>query len=160
VTRLVESLRDQSEEHTVLVVWLGAPLRAAERRTLMEATRGRPRPSLLLIDAAVLAYLVLQPEALRGPFLDVAVPFSAANPYQDKAGDAAEEMFFGRSRELREVQAMDGSSIVYGGRQLGKSALLRAAQREFVRRNPSSVAAYLSVFSIGSDGQAAKIWPE
>ncbi|WP_426508683.1 hypothetical protein ACPPVO_59180 [Dactylosporangium sp. McL0621] len=160
VTRLIESLRDQSEEHTVLVVWLGAPLRAAERRSLMEATRGRPRPSVLLIDAAVLAYLVLQPEALRGPFADITVPFSAANPYQDKAGDAAEEMFFGRSRELREVQAMDGSSIVYGGRQLGKSALLRAAQREFVRRNRSSVAAYLSIFSIGSDGQAAKLWPE
>ncbi|GAA2372307.1 hypothetical protein [Dactylosporangium salmoneum] len=159
-TRLIESLRDQSEDHTVLVVWLGAPMRPAERRVLMEATRGRPRPSVLLIDAAVLAYLVMQPEALRGPFVDIVLPFTAANPYQDKAGDAAEEMFFGRSRELREVQAMDGSSIVYGGRQLGKSALLRAAQREFVRRNRSSVAAYLSIFSIGSDGQAGKLWPE
>ena len=40
-------------------------------------------------------------------------------------------MFFGRSQMARELQRSSGSCLVYGGRQLGKSALLHHVRREF-----------------------------
>ena len=40
------------------------------------------------------------------------------------------EIFMGRKTELEKIEAADGVNIVYGGRQLGKSALLRMAQKD------------------------------
>ena len=41
------------------------------------------------------------------------------------------EVFYGRKEELRRVQDANDALFVYGGRQLGKSALLKTAMREF-----------------------------
>ena len=40
-------------------------------------------------------------------------------------------MFFGREAMTRELQRPEGSCLLYGGRHVGKSALLQHAQREF-----------------------------
>ncbi len=40
-------------------------------------------------------------------------------------------MFFGRAEKAGEIQRAGGSCLVYGGRQLGKSALLRHVERQF-----------------------------
>lgn len=87
-----------------------------------------------LLDEVMLVYLARTPDAsLRLPtFLRCALPTAALNPYTPfQAGDVPLEMFFGREAMVRELQRANGSCIVYGGRQLGKSALLRRVQREF-----------------------------
>ncbi len=44
-------------------------------------------------------------------------------------GKVPPEVFYGRRDAIRELQRRDGSCLVYGGRQMGKSALLRYVQR-------------------------------
>jgi len=60
------------------------------------------------------------------------MPFSQVNPYAPfTRGQVPAEMFFGRVEMAISLQEPTGACIVYGGRQLGKSALLRHVEREF-----------------------------
>ena len=60
------------------------------------------------------------------------LPFTRTNPYQaDVAGLVPECMFYGRRDELAAVLDRNGACYLYGGRQLGKSAILRHAERTF-----------------------------
>ena len=38
------------------------------------------------------------------------------------------ELFTGREAELTQIESPEGANLVYGGRQLGKSALLKMAR--------------------------------
>ena len=72
-------------------------------------------------------------------FLAVALPYTAANPYNpETAGWGArvpQEMFYGREELASDIMKMrDGTSIVFGGRQLGKTALLSTLRRLFRNR--------------------------
>ena len=72
-------------------------------------------------------------------------------------------MFYGRTEELYQVLDMMGSCIVYGGRQLGNSALLRAAARKF-NEGQHREAIYQSIYKVGqgtipADKVWATLWP-
>jgi hypothetical protein len=58
-------------------------------------------------------------------------------------------MFFGREDKIRELEDPYGPSIVYGGRQLGKSALLRQVQRKFHNPERGQFAIYEDIHLIG-----------
>jgi hypothetical protein len=67
-------------------------------------------------------------------------------------------MFHGRTDELDQLANMMGSCIVYGGRQLGKSALLRAAARKF-NEGEHREAIYQSIYKVGQGViPAHKVW--
>ncbi|MEV8374978.1 ATP-binding protein [Kribbella sp. NPDC056861] len=146
-------------ENTVLVLYLAGTLSSQQRRMLATAARGRPNPIAVVVDAAVLAYLVCQPDPSRSTLAFVTLPFTAASPYWESPGDTPPEMFYGRVDELREVRNLQGSSFVSGGRQLGKSALLRAARRTF--DNGSNRRAFLvDIRREGADRNPEDIWPQ
>ena len=68
-------------------------------------------------------------------FAHLALPFTSDNPYTPfNAGRVPREMFYGRKAELAQILDPDGPTFVFGGRQLGKSALLRHTQRELMAR--------------------------
>jgi len=54
-------------------------------------------------------------------------------------------MFFGRGRELESLADPRGSCFVYGGRQLGKTALLRALERRFHRPQQGRAAVFVDL---------------
>ncbi len=155
---LIEWMSGEMADHTVLAIWLGGALSPADRRAIANAARGRPNPPLVVFDVAALAYLVCQPEPRRSTFAAIALPFSAANPYRDTPGDTPPEMFYGRTEELAAVIDLNGPSFVSGGRQLGKSALLRAAARRFNGSGHGRHAVLTSVFTVGGDGRPERIW--
>jgi hypothetical protein len=155
---VVEWMSGEPADHTVLVLWQAGPLSTDGRRAIANAARGRPRPPLLLLDVAALVYLICQLEPRRATFAEIALPFTAISPYRDTPGDVAPEMFYGRTEEMAAVLDLAGSSIVYGGRQLGKSALLRAAERRFRAEGRSRIAVLTSIFTIGADGHAERLW--
>ena len=69
-------------------------------------------------------------------FLAVALPYTAANPYNPETtgwgARVPREMFYGREELANNVMKMrDGTSILFGGRQLGKTALLRHVEETF-----------------------------
>ena len=88
------------------------------------------------MDDILLLYLAQERDVRLPAFMKCSLPFSAVNPYTPfQAGDVPPEMFFGRDFMVRELLRSQGSSLVFGGRQLGKSALLRRVEREF--HNPA-----------------------
>ena len=87
-------------------------------------------------DAQRVPTVVLAREPSRlSSFFRCALPLASLNPYVE-TGPVAREMFKGRASELIELQDEGGYAMVYGGRQLGKSALLQRVEEEF--HNPAA----------------------
>ncbi len=81
--------------------------------------------SALLLDECLYNWVSEQDDKVHALF-GAALAGAACNPYTPNvAGAVPKEMFFGRKSLIGEVSRMDGSCIVYGGRQLGKTALLQ-----------------------------------
>jgi hypothetical protein len=106
--------------------------------------------SLAVLDDILLTFLAQERDARLPTFLRCALPFASLNPYTPfQAGDVPSEMFYGRQDKVLELQRADGSCLVYGGRQLGKSALLRQVQREFHDSQRNQYAAVQDIKLIG-----------
>jgi AAA domain len=98
--------------------WVGKDIRlqiASEARRLSR--------TFCLIDDAMIAFLCDRDRVIHDLF-GCGIPFAAASPYVTTPGSIPVEAFFGRTAELANIGSRDGSCIVYGGRQLGKSVLL------------------------------------
>ncbi|HHE72712.1 MAG TPA: hypothetical protein ENL34_10580 [Chloroflexi bacterium] len=116
--------------HNVLVFYLGR-LTARQKRDVTRISREQ-RLALAVLDETLMVFLAQERDARLPIFLRCALPFAALNPYTPfQAGDVPPEMFFGREAMAHELQRPAGSCLVYGGRQLGKSALLRHVERQF-----------------------------
>lgn len=124
-------LRDlQLSAQSVLVLFLGR-LTLRQRGDLTRVSREQEL-ALAVLDETLLIFLAQERDARLPAFLRCALPFAALNPYTPfQAGDVPPEMFYGREDMARELQRPAGSCLVFGGRQLGKSALLRHVARQF-----------------------------
>ena len=93
--------------------------------------------NIIVMDKVLALYLTRFDDAQRGKkMLQAALPFARVQPYA-QGGVIAPEMFIGRSEELDQIRDMKGPVLVYGGRQLGKSALLR--QVKSLENNPAQL---------------------
>ncbi|MCX6011843.1 MAG: AAA family ATPase, partial [Chloroflexi bacterium] len=120
----------QLQNRNVIVLYLGR-LTMRQRGDLVRVTREQ-KMVLAILDEILLVFLAGERDTRLPAFLRCALPFVTINPYTPfQAGDVPPEMFFGRKNMLIELQRPEGSCMVYGGRQLGKSALLRQVQRDF-----------------------------
>lgn len=103
---------------------------ASTRRRMIHTVR-RAGYCPLLIDLALLAWLFGQKNRTLALF-QAALAGGSGNPYMPEiAGALPKEMFFGRERDIDRLWSLEGPCIVYGGRQLGKSALLQQVLRRF-----------------------------
>ncbi|MDE2915516.1 MAG: hypothetical protein OXL68_21685 [Paracoccaceae bacterium] len=116
------------------------------------------RSMALPLDSCLLMYLCGQRNRLQA-LLDVGLPHTWAQPYITKGETVAREMFVGRQAEAQDIIDRNGSCIVFGGRQLGKSALLTHARRE--NHSPSGLerlfVAYLDVNDLGEPQTAEEM---
>ena len=111
--------------------FLDADLRRALARAF---SSGRHRPTLVF-DEALVAFLAAWP----GPgdrlsaFFDCASAFTFAQPFDPDATEVPPEMFFGRTDERKMIVNTSGdmTHLVYGGRRLGKTALLANIAHEY-----------------------------
>ena len=131
----------QGGQNAVILLYLGA-LTDAERQDIRRDSWTQDI-TIAVLDEILLEFLARTQEGtpwyvgdrLRD-FLIATLPYTAANPYnQETTGWGArvpEEMFYGREELAGRIMKMrDGTSIVFGGRQLGKTALLRHAEETF-----------------------------
>ena len=122
--------RLELENQPVLALYFGQLL-SRQREDILRFSR-QQAVTLAVLDEILLLYLARVYETRLGTFMEAALPFTVVNPYVPfSAGTVPPEMFFGRTNEKRALQDPAGPCIVYGGRQLGKSALLRQVYREF-----------------------------
>lgn len=120
-----------------IVLYLGR-LKANQRLNLSRNTMQGERLQFIVVDEVLMTYLAGERDARLPVCFEIALPFAMINPYTpNSAGNVPPEMFVGRSDMVHALLDFggNGSCLVYGGRQLGKSALLRRVQREF--HNPA-----------------------
>lgn len=87
----------------------------------------------------------------------VTLPFAYYQPFvEESRQDMPPELFTGREAELTSIESPEGASLVYGGRQLGKSALLKMAKRN-IDKNGNGGRAVLIDIQKRTASEAAKI---
>lgn len=132
----------------VLILYFGR-IKTNQRNNLMRFTHSRNRPlSVAVIDEILLVFLAREHESRLPTFLACALPLAHMNPYV-ATGVVMPEMFFGREEMIQSLQSPSGAAIVYGGRQLGKSALLRRVAREFHQPNKEQYSLYEDIKLVG-----------
>jgi hypothetical protein len=119
---------------SLLVVYFGTLSR--EARVELAVGSGRLQP-LLVVDDAALAYLAALGNRQVSTATQTLLPFSGVNPYiREKRGRIGGEMFYGRDAERKSILDPRGTQVIYGGRGLGKSALLADAGERFTEQRP------------------------
>lgn len=118
--------------NTTTYVFLDFPLDLTVRRQLAEQVRGQQigaHSPMIVIDRVLALYLsVLEKNERLRALLSCSLPFAICQPFNEDRGLTADEMFAGRIPELNSIRRHNGACIVYGGRQLGKTALLHRAE--------------------------------
>ncbi|MFJ3662496.1 hypothetical protein ACIPPM_18770 [Streptomyces sp. NPDC090119] len=137
------------------------PLGIEGRRKLARASRSRNEQALV-VDPAVVGWVAARaPRSFRAA-QRVTLPWTAYTPYTPHvAGLVPPEVFKGRAEEMREVLKPDGSIFLFGGRQLGKSSLLRQAVEVFQKADPDhNIAVYIDLLKadIGHAEPPDGIW--
>jgi hypothetical protein len=134
----------------VRLVFCFYPLSRGDRIELARVALQDRRPPVLVVDEILLLFLAKcnGPGSRLKALFDCTLPFTAAEPYVTNGGPVPYEMFFGRREEYRTVCAKDGAALVYGGRQLGKTALLRRIKAELDGQKDIRVA-YVDIRLLG-----------
>lgn len=118
---------EEAKVSPVFVLFFGR-MNEVARRELASLCRER-RSTFIVIDELLMLFLA-GVRGLRLPVLfETALQFTFAEPYTATAGLVPPEMFYGREHARDSIFEPQGTNLVYGGRQLGKTALLRHVER-------------------------------
>jgi hypothetical protein len=154
VNSLVNNISTVPEGAIVFIMGL---LQPRVRQQLLVAARSGSKPMAIADDLAIVSLTQLPDAALRS-FFDLSLAWGHAEPYSDVSEQTSIEMFFGRERELGALARLDGPCLVYGGRQLGKTALLK--QVELREHAGDRVAIYCKIQRIGETEPTNRVWHE
>lgn len=141
-----------------VIVLVASPVDAERRRQLAWHSVDQSR-RVLVIDEAIFLFALSEPEFRPLTMIECAQPFSFAAPYRDYGNQAVPpEMFFGRAIEYRKLLDASGSCIVYGGRRLGKTALLQHIKATQHDPENGMAVAYVGILAIGNNVLPSHIW--
>lgn len=148
----------QAQGAPVISLYFGK-MSEGSRRELAKLSRERRR-QLLVIDEVLMLFLAVHRGSRLPVLFRCGLPFTVAEPYVTSAGLVPVEMFFGRRREQQAIMDLLGTSLVYGGRQLGKTALLREVERSnhAPKQGVIVVWADLKQAGIGRERPAHDVW--
>ncbi len=113
------------------IVLMDGALSLIERRKVAEEFKAETsgQNAFLLIDRVLMLYLATLDAGERlVAMFKCTLPYTFYQPYSKGSGPIADEMFYGRKAELNDILLPTGTCLVYGGRQLGKTALLERAR--------------------------------
>lgn len=136
------------------IVLIDYPLDRSVRRQIAEIfhTKMSGMNPFLLIDQVLALHLALHQDTERLPvMLKCSLPYTYYQPFVRDGGPTADEMFCGRASELATIIDPNGACVVYGGRQLGKTALLERAQSLFAKPEAKAFAVYSSILKLKSE---------
>ena len=121
-----------SAKPTIVLLDYSLPL--SDRRLLAKKVRAELfEKAIGVIDRVLLVYIINHYNEMRVSQMLMALmmPFAYYQPYiWESSKVMPPEIFMGRKEELKKIESADGVNIVYGGRQLGKSAMLKIAKND------------------------------
>lgn len=157
---LIQLVGETAQESHLLIVFNYARLPAEKRVELAARCREKHR-SFLVLDDLLFVHLCLEKPNRLGAFFSATIPYTYADPFVTSSSMVPPEMFYGRQTELAALMdSGNGSCFVYGGRQLGKTALLREAQRRFHDPGKERYATWIDLLNhgIGRESEPATVW--
>lgn len=155
---LLQWVGDPSMSRPALLLYFG---RMTDRKWRDLARMSKlKRRAFLFLDETLLVYLGGATGSRLRTWFDVALPFAYSSPYDPTAGLVPPEMFYGRGAELEAVRGPNGQCFIYGGRQLGKTALLKRAEQSFNSPGKGLYARWVDLRAegIGSSLKSSEIW--
>lgn len=130
----------------------------ARRHELAERLRANAIPALV-IDEALTTFTATRRQTRARTIFECGLPYGRVDPYTTDAGALPPEMFFGRDEEIRNIMSRTADGcLVYGGRQLGKSALLGHVSRTRHAPENDTIVVRRDVKSLGNSEKASEIW--
>ena len=146
-------------KHTLVL--LDYALTADQRRRLARKTKSDISEKFFgVIDRVVLMYLAshYSETSINRMLMSVVTPYTYYQPYLIGAVNSMPpELFIGRKEELFKIESPTGVNIVYGGRQLGKSALLRMAKTHINNDESGNRAVFVDIKGLNVKEAARKI---
>ena len=122
VEQIKRALPRSPDEPSFVVV--GGILDRSQRNECAEEFHTARLP-VVLVDEALTAFASTQRISRLETIFVCGLPYGCIEPYVTNPGALPPEMFFGRDDEIRKIRSRDFEGcLVFGGRQLGKSALL------------------------------------
>lgn len=130
---LIDVMKQIGNAKNTLIL-LDYALPKSERRRLARKTKNALGDKLFgVVDRTVMMFMVRNYDQtkINRMLISLITPFGYYQPYVwESANVMPPEIFMGRKHELERIKSPTGVNIVYGGRQLGKSALLRKAKED------------------------------
>lgn len=144
----------------IILLWM-RPIGIQQRRKFARICRQKSI-KVLMVDSILASYLfTVEGQRLRALF-ECGLPFTNVSPYTTTGGMLPDEMFYGRRREIEAIESagQSGTCFVYGGRQIGKTVLLRKVERDFPRSGTHHLALYLDLnfHAVGQTVAMDEIW--
>lgn len=155
---IVQMIGDSSLHRATIVLYFG---RMSERKWRDISRKAKvAHKSFVLVDEVMLLFLAGQSGSRLAAFFSTALPFAYSDPYDATAGLVPPEMFFGRAAELNAIQGVNGRCFIYGGRQLGKTALMRRAEQAFHAPGKRRYSTWIDLRAegVGVNREASEIW--
>ncbi|MCT7981099.1 hypothetical protein [Laspinema olomoucense] len=147
VEDILNTVGETSHGSPAFVFFFGR-LTEVRRRELARLCRERRR-TFVLIDDILMLYLCGAEEPRLRTLFKCALPFTFLESYATTAGLVPPEIFYGRRQERDSIINSMGSCFIYGGRQLGKTALLRSVERDFHAPQERRIALFLDLKADG-----------
>ena len=159
--RQIKSLA-QGSQNAVIILYLSA-LTVSERQDIRRLSCAEDM-AFLVLDEILFEFIARAEGDRFRAFLNCTLPYSASNPYNPATNmglSVPMEMFYGRGRLASELATMrNGTSIVFGGRQLGKTALLKRVQEDFTQTDLHRYAWFIDLkaegYVLGTDANSYK----
>ncbi len=158
--RLIDKFKEIGvSKHTIVL--LDYALKKQDRQELARKIKDEISDKIFIVIDRVVAYYLADHYAenkINRMLMKVTMPYSSYQPYSiDAARAIPVEMFMGRKKQLGDIESPTGSNIIYGGRQLGKSALLRMAKADIDKNENGDRAVYVEIKDCNYTVAARKI---
>lgn len=155
---LLQWVGDSTASRPTLLLYFGR-MTDKKWRDLSRLSKTKRR-AFAFLDETLLVYLCRATGSRLGAWFDATLPFSFSSPYDATAGLVPPEMFYGRGAELDAVRGPNGRCFIYGGRQLGKTALLKRAEQSFHSPAGGHFAKWIDLRAegIGVSRAASEVW--
>lgn len=132
------------------------PVSFDTRRSMLMHMREEPRNhNYFMLDKVFLRYAMCIPSQDRlKAFYACCCTLMKPDPYTTQTETQWEGTFFGRETEIDAV--MTRTNVLYGGRRLGKTSILKEAQLNWQRESENNMAYYINL----QDKNGSKMWFE
>ncbi len=162
IMNIIEKI-GKNNQHTLIL--LDCALSLSDRRILAKRSKDDLGNYLFaVIDRTVMMFMAMNYDntKMNRMLMALIMPFTYYQPYvYSSVEDLPPEMFIGRKIELEKIEAVKGGvNIVYGGRQLGKTALLKRAEWDINKNNDNKKAVYISINTCDCEKAAETILTE